>query len=83
MPNVPLTKGVATDLYAATGIAVGTQLNIQNLTCDCLRLAVSQAALTTDCRVAKVLDTASNSAGDTGAWAMSTVNDGEINVRSA
>ena len=82
MPNVTLAKGVATDLYAASGIAVGTKLNIQNLTCDCLRLATSQAALLTDCRVAKVLDTATNLASDPGAWAVSTINDGVINVRS-
>ena len=81
MPNVPLTKGVATNLYTASGIAVGTKLNIQNLTCDFLRLAVSEAALLTDCRTAKVLDTASNLASDPGAWAVSTINDGEINVR--
>ena len=81
MPNVPLTKGVATNLYTASGIAAGTKLNIQNLTCDCLRLATSEAALTTDCRVAKVLDTATNIASDPGAWAISTVNSGEINVR--
>ena len=81
MPNVSLTKGVAADLYAASGIATGTKLNIQNLTCDCLCLAVSQAALTTDYRLAKVLDTASNLATDPGAWAVSTINDGVINVR--
>ena len=81
MPNVTLVKGVATDLYTASGIAVGKKLNIQNLTCDCLRLATSQAALLTDCRVAKVLDTATNLTSDLGAWALSTVNTGEINVR--
>lgn len=81
MPNVTLIKGVDTDLYAASGIAAGTKLNIQNLTCDCLRLAVSQAALLTDCRLAKVLDTASNLSTDAGAWAVSTINDGVINVR--
>jgi len=81
MPNVTLVKGVATNLYAASGIAAGTKLNIQNLTCDCLRLATSQAALLTDCRVARVLDVATNLASDPGAWAVSTINDGEINVR--
>lgn len=81
MPNVTLAKGVTTNLYTASGIAVGTKLNIQNLTCDCLRLATSEAALVTDCRVAKVLDTATNLASDPGAWAISTVNSGEINVR--
>jgi len=81
MPNVTLVKGVATNLYAASGIADGTKLNIQNLTCDCLRLATSQAALLTDCRVARVLDVATNLASDPGAWAVSTINDGEINVR--
>ena len=81
MPNVSLVKGVATDLHAASGIAAGTKLNIQNLTCDCLRLATSQAELITDCRVTKVLDTATNLASDPGAWAISTVNSGEINVR--
>jgi len=81
MPNVTLVKGVATNLYAASGIAAGTKLNIQNLTCDCLRLATSQAALLTDCRVVRVLDVATNLASDPGAWAVSTINDGEINVR--
>ena len=81
MPNVPLTKGVPVDLYAASGIAAGTKLNIQNLTCDCLCLAVSQAALTTDYRLAKVLDTASNLSTDPGAWVISTINNGVINVR--
>ena len=81
MPNVTLVKGVTTDLYTASGIAAGTKLNIQNHSCDCLRLATSQAALITDCRVAKVLDTASNLSTDAGAWAVSTINNGEINVR--
>ena len=81
MPNITLAKGVATDLYAASGIAAGTKLNIQNLTCDCMRLAVSQATLTTDYRLAKVLDVATNLASDPGAWAVSTINNGVINVR--
>lgn len=81
MPNVPLVKGVATNLYTASGIAVGTKLNIQNLTCDCLRLATSQAELITDCRIVKVLDVATNLASDPGAWAVSTMSTGEINVR--
>ena len=80
MPNVPLTKGVATNLYVASGIAAGTKLNIQNHSCDCLRLATSQAALLTDCRLVKVLDVATNLASDPGAWAISTVNNGVINV---
>lgn len=80
MPNVTLTKGVATDLYTASGIAVGKKLNIQNHSCDCLRLATSQAALLTDCRLVKVLDVATNLASDPGAWAISTVNNGVINV---
>lgn len=82
MSNVPLTKGVSTNLYTASGIAVGTKLNIQNLTCDCLRLATSQAALLTDCRLVKVLDVATNLASDPGAWAVSTINDGVVNVRA-
>ena len=82
MPNVPLAKGVATDLYAANGIAASTKLNIQNHSCDCLRLATSQAALLTDCRLVKVLDVATNLASDPGAWAVSTINDGVINVRA-
>ena len=80
MPNVTLTKGVATDLYTASGIAAGKKLNIQNHSCDCLRLATSQAALLTDCRLVKVLDVATNLASDPGAWAISTVNNGVINV---
>ena len=80
MPNVTLTKGVATDLYTASGIAVGKKLNIQNHSCDCLRLATSKAALLTDCRLVKVLDVATNLASDPGAWAISTVNNGVINV---
>lgn len=28
--NLVLVKGVATDLYAATGITVGTQIRVQN-----------------------------------------------------
>lgn len=82
MPNVPLTKNTPVDLYAASGIAAGTKLNIQNHSCDCLRLAVSQATLATDCRIVKVLDVATNLASDLGAWAVSTVNDGVINVRA-
>jgi len=82
MPNVSLVKGVATNLYTASGIAAGTKLNIQNHSCDCLRLATSQAALLTDCRLVKVLDVATNLASDPGAWAVSTINDGVINVRS-
>ena len=81
MPNVPLTKGVATDLYAASGIAVGTKLNIQNLTCDVLNLSTTQSGLSNDYRVLMLMNEASNLASDPGAWAVSLSNTGSINVR--
>ena len=81
MPNVTLSKGVPTDLYLATGISVGTQITIQNITGNRVRLATSQLGLTEDYRVMDQNQTGTNKAADTGAWALCTLGDCEINVR--
>lgn len=83
MPNVTLSKGVPTDLYVATGISVGTQTTVQNITGNRVRLATSQVELNTDYRVMDQNQTGTNKATDTGAWALCILGDCEVNVRVA
>lgn len=82
--NLVLVKGVATNLYAATGIAVGTQIRVQNQSEQLLTLADSSAGLardaTGDCKTVKPNKTAVNKTAATGAWAKSETGDCLINV---
>lgn len=84
--NLVLVKGVATNLYAATGIAVGTQIRVQNQSEQLLTLADSSAGLTRDatgdCLTVRPFESATNVASATGAWAKAETGNCLINVRA-
>lgn len=84
--NLVLVKGVATGLYAATGIAVGTQIRVQNQSEQLLTLADSSAGLarnaTGDCLTARPFESATNAASATGAWAKAETGNCLVNVRA-
>ena len=85
--NIVLQKGVATDLYAATGIAVGTQIRVQNQSEQLVTLADSSAGLsrdaTGDCVTVRPFQTAANKSSATGAWAKAETGNCLINVSEA
>lgn len=82
--NIVLVKGVATNLYAATGIAVGTQIRVQNQSEQLVTLADSSSWLardvTGDCVTVTAFRSATNKASAAGAWAKSETGDCLINV---
>ncbi len=80
MSNVKLAKGVAVDLYLATGITVGNQIKVSNQTTGDVRLSTSEAGLLNDHIPIGPYTQALNDAGDPGAWAMST-GGGGVNVQ--
>ena len=84
--NLALQKGVATNLYAATGIAVGTQIRVQNQSEQLLTLADSSAGLardaTGDCLTVRPFESATNAASATGAWAKAETGNCLVNVRA-
>ncbi len=82
MANVKLPANTAVNLYAATGINVGTQLIAINQTSGDVRLSTSEAGLNTDHVPLNVYGSLRNETGDAGAWAIST-SGGSINVREA
>jgi len=83
--NLVLVKGVATNLYAATGIAVGTQIRVQNQSEQLLTLSDSSAGLardaTGDCLTVRPFESATNAASATGAWAKAETGNCLVNVR--
>lgn len=85
--NIVLVKGVATQLYAATGIPVGTQIRVQNQSEQLVTLADSSAGLardaTGDCVTIAPFKSATNKASAPGAWAKAETGDCLINVVEA
>lgn len=85
--NLLLDKGVATNLYAATGIAVGTQIRVQNQSEQLVTLADSSAGLardaTGDCVTITPFKSATNKASAAGAWAKAETGNCLINVVEA
>ena len=84
LPNTPLPANTWVDLYAATGITVGTKLLLQNLGNSSIRLASSATTPSGD-GFKRVYSGSSayNATGDSGAWAYSPVVDGVANVGEA
>lgn len=84
--NIPLPKSVWVDLYAVTGITVGTELLVQNQSTQACKIyagATPPADLTVSGAPFKTLKgwaEANNDDGDLGAWAISLASDGLINV---
>lgn len=83
-PNIALGQATWIDLYAASGIAVGTQIIVTNVGRSECRLyaAASAPAQANQGIPLPVYTEATNEAGDTGAWIYS-VQGGRVNVREA
>jgi hypothetical protein len=82
LPNITIPEQTWVDLYAASGIAIGTQILVQNIgACDIyLTSQASQPTDDTAHQIIKRSQFAINDAGDTGAWAYCREG-GLVNVR--
>ncbi|AUR99192.1 hypothetical protein NVP1263B_32 [Vibrio phage 1.263.B._10N.286.51.B1] len=80
MPNVKLSPTVAVDLYDATGITPGTQIQVYNNDNTTVKLSTSEAGLSDDYVNVDAKDAFHNDAGDAGAWAI-CLSGGLINVK--
>lgn len=72
------------DLYSLTGVAVGRQIEVQNISASDIFLsdsATQPAKNTIDYRVATPRSFLINDNGDSGAWAFSAQTAGRLNVR--
>lgn len=87
LPNVTLPDGVWVDLYAATGLPVGDQIELQNIGSVEVYLysgATAPAEVPGDAyNILPVYEFAQNASGDAGAWAAVKNNKGLVNVRLA
>lgn len=84
--NVTLQPNVYTDLYAETGIAVGTAISVQNIGTRDVYLTVRATQPPVDYDAYNVVQKENgvnlrNTAGASGAWAMCPNGVGKINVR--
>lgn len=84
LPNVVLPAGVWVNLYAATGLTVGTKITVQNVCGFEVRLCSkgSIPAASDGSNILPFASTAINQASDAGAWAM-CVGGGVVNVAAA
>lgn len=83
MTNVTLPAGTWVDLYTATGITVGLQLTVQNITSRDVRLsATAIEPVVTDDHIPLTYGhgLAVNEAGDAGAWALALAG-GAVDVK--
>ncbi|QDP56534.1 MAG: hypothetical protein Tp118SUR00d2C21406351_40 [Prokaryotic dsDNA virus sp.] len=74
LPDVTLPAKTPVDLYAATGITVGTQVNVQNLTSGDVRVHVGATEPTLGVSGSGLLvpgQSGENTQGDSGLWAWS------------
>ncbi len=84
IPNIPIVAGEWQDIYALTGIAVGTLIDVENTgVCD-IYLAVQATQPPVDHDDYNILKRngprLENNSGDSGAWAFCAHTDGELNV---
>lgn len=84
LPNVSLPAGTWVNLYTATGIAVGTQIIVQNICNATVRVATKATApLVTDGHnIILPGQEKMNPTSASGAWAFCK-SDGGVNVRAA
>lgn len=82
MSNVTLPPKTPVDLYAATGIAVGTVITASNLGTGDIRLSTSELGLQDDYIPLNAYEQAVNKATDPGAWAYSVGGAG-VNVKES
>lgn len=80
MPNVKLSPTVAVDLYDATGITPGTQIQVYNNGNTTVKLSASEVGLEDDFVNVGGFDSFRNDAGDAEAWAV-CFSGGLINVK--
>lgn len=78
--NVTLPARTPVNLYTATGITVGAQLKVSVIGAGDVRLSESEAGLTSNHVTVKTYTSATNDAGDAGAWALSMSGSG-VNVK--
>lgn len=84
--NITITENRWVDVYALSGVAVGTAISVDNVgDCD-ISLAVQAAQPAQDHDAFAVVKRAGppyrNSSGDSGAWAFCQGSDGKLNVRA-
>jgi len=82
LPNVILPVRTPVNLYAATGIAVGTKVRVQNITSDIVRVHVGPTSpdmTTSGASLMYPSQTGENQTGDSGLWAWS-VTGGAVQV---
>ena len=68
--NVILEPNVPMDLYAATGIAAGTQIILSLNTTQTVKISTTEAGLSDDFITLHQYKQAANNSGDAGAWAL-------------
>ena len=83
LPNTPLVANQATDLYAATGIAVGVKIEVQNIGCADVTLysQLTSPSVGDGQQIIKRGRYMENDAGDLGAWAISPHQDGLLSIK--
>lgn len=84
--NITLQPNVWVDLYAESGISVGTAISVQNIGVFDVNLTVRATQPSLDHNAYNVVQKDNgisyrNSAGDSGAWALCPNGVGKINVR--
>ena len=86
LPNIPIPKGTFVNLYTASGIAVGTQIIVENIGQSDVRLFTRSSApadpSSTGYNIVEPYSEKANESGDSGAFAWS-IRDGLVNVREA
>jgi hypothetical protein len=80
---ITLSPSIPVNLYSATGIAVGTQLHVQNITGNRIRLSTSQTGLLDNYNVVDNTTPWVNKSSDTGGWVICGIGYCDINVRAA
>lgn len=84
---VPIPSNTWVDLYAATSIAVGTVLQIENSGADDVYLTVQELKPANDAKTYNIIKrppsvNMQNSAGDLGAWAYCSNTNGQLSISS-
>lgn len=82
--NIETTPDEWTDIYAATGIAVGTLIEVQNIGTSDVYLCTRATQPPRDFDGYNIIERGQflrNEVGDSGAWALSVSAKGKINVR--
>lgn len=79
---ITLSPGVPVNLYAATGVTVGKQLHLHNVTGERVHISTSQTGLSDNYDTIDGTQSRTNQVGDTGAWIVCPGSYCDINVRA-